>query len=212
MKDSRARYFANNLEELSRTDRIFLNNPVIMQGLGLAPVIVPARTLQTAFILAVGVTLMLMPTRVLGNIIGKKTGFKFHAVLYALISAVVFVAARYIMDIFFGLSLTSVGIYLPLLVLDPLIIKRQTNLQEEDISTSFRRGLASTAGFCLVLFLSAAAREVLAYGTLAGIEVVRFRAMPMADMAAGGFIVLGVLAAVWRAAANAFKRKVNMEA
>lgn len=36
-----------DVEKRARRDRVFLNNPVIMQGLGLAPLIVAATTLKT---------------------------------------------------------------------------------------------------------------------------------------------------------------------
>ncbi|MFV0351967.1 MAG: Rnf-Nqr domain containing protein [Oscillospiraceae bacterium] len=212
MKESRTRFFAENMETLSRRDRVFLNNPVIMQGLGLAPIIVPATNIQNALILAVAVALMLTPTRVLANIISRFTGYKFKAVIYVLTAGLVYVGASYIIEYLFGLTAGNVGIYLPLLVTEPLIIKRHTSQQREKVGTSLQRGIISTIGFCLVLFVSAGIRELLAYGTLGGMEVFRFKMLPMADMVAGGFIILGIIAAIWRAGANTFKKRVSMEA
>lgn len=212
MKESRTRFFAENMETLSRRDRVFLNNPVIMQGLGLAPIIVPATNVQNALILAVAVALMLTPTRVFANIASRYTGYKFKAIIYVLTSGIVYIGASFIVEYLFGLSVGNVGIYLPLLVTEPLIIKRHTSQQREKVSTSLQRGLVSTIGFCLVLFITAAIRELLAYGTVAGVEVFRFKMLPMADMVAGGFIILGIIAAIWRAGANTFKKRVSMEA
>ncbi|NLW79840.1 MAG: electron transporter RnfE [Ruminococcaceae bacterium] len=210
MKDDRVRYFAENMDRLSRRDRVFLNNPVIMQGLGLAPIVIPANSVMSAAVLAMGVLLLLTPTRIIATLIGQHVGFKMRAVVYALTAGVVFIAVAYIMESLFGTQLLSVGIYLPLLVMEPLIVKRFENPQKERIVTSFKKGILTTIGFCLVLFIMAALREVLALGTLGGIEIFRGPLLPMASMPAGGFILLGVVAAIWRAAVNAFKKNVSL--
>ena len=56
---------AMELARRIKKDRVFLNNPVVMQGLGLAPLVVAAVNLQNAVMLAVAVLLILTPTRVL---------------------------------------------------------------------------------------------------------------------------------------------------
>lgn len=55
MNPEKAKYLAENLELRSRTDRLWLNNPVVMQGLGLAPLVVAATTGRNALILAMAV-------------------------------------------------------------------------------------------------------------------------------------------------------------
>lgn len=210
MRDDRIRYFADNMDRLSRRDRIFLNNPVIMQGLGLAPIVIPAVNVKAAFIMAIGVLLLLTPTRMLATFIGQRTGFKFRAVIYALTAGIVYVGVSYCMEYIFGTSLRTVGIYLPLLVLEPLLIKRYESQKRERISTSLKKGLITTVGFCLVLFLVSGIRELLAFGTLGGIEILRVKMLPMALIPAGGFIVLGLIAAVWRSIVNTFKKKISL--
>ncbi len=210
MKDSRVRYFAENMERLSRRDRVFINNPVIMQGLGLAPVVIPATTIGNAALLALGAVMLITPTRMIATAIGQRTGFLLRAIIYALTSGAVYIAVAYAMDMLFGTGLLSVGIYLPLLVLEPLVIKRYESPKRERLSTSFRKGILTTVGFCLVLFLLAGIREVLAYGTIGGVLVFRGNLLPMAALPAGGFILLGLVAAVWRALVNSFKKNVSM--
>lgn len=210
MKEGRARYFAENMDRLSRRDRVFLNNPVIMQGLGLAPIVVPAYNLQNALMLAVAVTLMLTPTRMLATFLGRRTGFKFRAIIYVLTSGLVYVGASYVMDLIYGQAVGNIGLYMPLLVLEPLIIKRYESPQRERVSTSFKKGIITTVGFCMVLFLIAGLREVLSMGTLGGVEVYKGSLLPMAALPAGGLISMGLVAAVWRALVNTFKKSVSL--
>ena len=206
---SRVKSFQDRMDVLQRRDRIFLNNPVIMQGLGIAPVVIPATNLRNAVIIAMAVLLLLTPTRMLATFIGQHTGFKFRAILYVLTAGVVFIGVGYLMDIIFGPAVQNVGIYLALLVVEPLILKRYESPKRERLFTSFKKGMITTVGFCLVLFLVAGLRELLATGQLAGTEVIRSTLWPLAAMPAGGFIILGMIVAVWRSAVSMFKQRVG---
>ncbi len=50
---------------------MFLNNPVVMQGMGLAPLVVLATSGQNAVMLAVAVALLLVPSRVLACLLSR---------------------------------------------------------------------------------------------------------------------------------------------
>lgn len=211
MKDDRVRYFAENMDRLSRRDRILINNPVIMQGLGLATVVIPATSIQNAVVLAAAVLMLLTPTRMIATFIGQRVGFKMRAVVYVLTSGVVFAGVAYAIDLLFGSQAAAVGIYLPLLTVEPLILKRYESPKRERLITSFKKGVVTSLGYCLVLFLVAALREILATGRLAGIELYTGSLLPMMAMPAGGFILLGLIVAVWRAVVNSFKQKIYAE-
>lgn len=211
MKNERVMYFAENMERLSRRDRIFLNNPVIMQGLGLAPIVMPATSIQNAVILAVAVILLLTPTRMMATFISRYVSDGLRAIVYVLTASVLYIGVSYIMDQYmFGTATQAVGIYLPLLVLEPLIIKRYGSAQRERISTSLKKGVITTVGFCLVLFIIAGLREILATGMLGGVPFVKEALLPLAGLPAGGFILLALVAALWRSGVNTFKKKVSL--
>ncbi len=210
MKDNRLRYFAENMDRLSRRDRVFLNNPVVMQGLGLAPIVIAANSLQNALVLATGVALLLTPVRMIATFFGQRVGFIARSIIYALTSGAVYFAVAMAMEYIFGPTVLSVGIYLPLLVLEPLIIKRYESPQSERLVTSLKKGIVTTLGFGLVLLLMGGLRELLATGTLYGVEVLRGTLLPFASLPAGGFILLGLLAAVWRGFVNTFKKNISM--
>ena len=114
-----------DVEKRARRDRVFLNNPVIMQGLGLAPLIVAATTLKNGVMLSVAVLLLLTPTRVLAALLSRFAYFRFRGLTYALTAAAVFVGVRYVMGLLYPVSdLALLGLYLPLLVADPIVLKR----------------------------------------------------------------------------------------
>lgn len=209
MKDRSSRFFADNMDRLSRWDRVFINNPVIMQGLGIAAIVIPATSLRNALVLAFAVLILLTPTRMIATAIGQHVGYKARAVIYALTAGLVYILVAYLTDLVFGTTVANVGIYLPLLVVEPLILKRFESPKKERLFTSFKKGIITTIGYCLVLFLVAGLREFLAVGQLGGIEIYRGALFPLAALPAGGFILLGLVAAIWRAVVMAFKKRVT---
>jgi electron transport complex protein RnfE len=122
---------------------------------------------------------------------------------------VYFLAALALEGIFGPSQLVSVGIYLPLLVMEPLVIKRYENPRHERVITSVKKGLITTMGYWIVLFLLAALREFLGQGTLWGAVIAKTPLLPLAAMPAGGFILLGLLVAVWRVLVSIFREKIE---
>ena len=59
MKRHAAELLTRDPERFFHHDRVFLNNPVVMQGMGLAPLVVLATSGQNALMLAVAVALLL---------------------------------------------------------------------------------------------------------------------------------------------------------
>ena len=66
-----------------KRDRILLNNPVVMQGLGLAPLVVAVINVKNATMLAVAVALLLTPTRVIAAFLSRFSYFRFRGLTYA---------------------------------------------------------------------------------------------------------------------------------
>lgn len=210
MKAHRLQYYASNMDRLSRRDRVFLNNPVIMQGLGLAPIVLPATNIQNALIIGVAVALLLTPTRMIAGLLTRRMGYVFRAITYVLTAGVLYVGVAWLLDIWFGQAVNSVGIFLSLLVMEPLITKRYESAQRERLFTSLKKGVITTLGFLLVLFLVAGIRELLAAGTFAGVEVFRAGLLPMMSEPAGGFLLVGLLAALWRSIVFNFKKRISL--
>ena len=96
-----------------------------------------------------------------------------------------------------------------MLVVEPLLTYRFGRVQEDDekgrLQASASRRLRPAccfAGLCA---------RVLSAGTVFG-HVLSRPVLPMASMPAGGFIVLGVVCAVWRTLAGKYKNYLTSEA
>ena len=225
MKRRSAELIARDPERFFHHDRVFLNNPVVMQGMGLAPLVVLATNGQNALMLAAAVALLLTPSRLLACLLSRLFPLREEhpskaelekkllprSILYSGSAAVVYLAAYPILNRLFGVSLLVLGIYLPMLVVEPLLTYRFGRVQET-LHKAVSKGLRITVGYALLLMLLGCVREWLALGTVFGTPVGQRAVLPMAGMPAGGFIVLGVLCAVWRALAARRKAYLVREA
>ncbi len=202
-----------DLAKRVKRDRLFLNNPVVMQGLGLAPLVVAATNLENAVILSVALFLLLTPTRVLAAALTRFPLFRFRGLTYALCACVVWMGDWYVLNrLFTSADLALLGIYLPLLVADPIVLKRYERPQRERLKTALRKGLITSLGYILAMLVCAAVRELLGSGALMGHVLLPFSPLPIAQLPSGGFILLALIIAVWRGVAGAVKAQMRQGA
>lgn len=193
--------------ELARSvhdDHLWLNNPVMVRGLGLAPVVAAAVSGQNAWMLCAAAALMITATRVLAVAVCHLTGNRWRGPIYAYAAALVYVPAYIILYNLFGTDLSLLGIYLPMLVVEPAVIKRMEAAELETLGEAFRRGINNTLGVCLSVLIVGCLRELLAEGTLFGSAVFPVAPLPLADQPGAGFILVGLIAAVWTAVGGAY--------
>ncbi len=224
MKQRKAEAILRDPGRYAHHDRVFLNNPVIMQGMGLAPLVVLATSGENALMLSAAVLLLLTPSRVLSFFLSKLVPLQENAseeelqvkllprgLIYCGTAAVVYIVVYPVLNRLFGTDLLALGIYLPMLVVEPLLVYRYARVQET-LRKAVSKGLRITAGYILVLLLMGCVRELLSAGTVFGLPVAGAILLPLASMPAGGFILLGIISAVWRALAARYKAFLTNEA
>lgn len=224
MKRKVAEQILKDPEKFAHHDRVFLNNPVVMQGMGLAPLVVLATSGKNTLMLAAAVALLLTPSRVLGYLLSRRLPLQGsrdpedlqkkllpRGLIYCGSAAIVYLAVYPLLNLAFGTDLLALGIYLPMLVVEPLIIYRFGRVQET-LYKAVSKGVRVTVGYVCILLLVGCLRELLAAGTVFGVPVTDRILLPMASLPAGGFILLGVLCAVWRTLARRRKEFLTTEA
>ncbi len=189
----------NNREDIINNERIFVNNPVIFKGLGLAPVIVAGRTFDDAVIIALAVFILLVLTRVGSATINFFINTKLRGPLYVLTAGVSYIAMFFVLTRIFGIAeLLQFHLYLPVLVMDPIIIKRYERKTREPIFKAITKGLRTALGFALAIIVIGTVREFLAFGTVNDVVLMSQPIFPLAKLVSGGFIITGIIAAVWK--------------
>ncbi len=189
----------NNRENIINNERIFINNPVIFKGLGMAPVIVVGRTFDDALIIGLAVFILLVITRVGAALVNMVINTKFRGPLYVLSAGASYVVMFFVLTRLFGISeLLHFHLYLPVLVMDPIIIKRYERKTREPILKALTKGIRTALGFALAIIVVGTIRELLAFGTVNDIVLMTEPIFPLARLVSGGFIVTGIVAAVWK--------------
>lgn len=212
MKIDKARYIAENFDEVCTKDRVFLNNPVIFHSLGIAPLVVMDTSGRNALMLFAAVLLLLPIVRVVPMLLMEHFGEKSRPMLVCGVAALAYIPVYFILYLIFQKNLLSLGIYLPMLVCEPLVIQRFEHTLDASISQTVRKSIGFTLGYGLVLFVLGLVREFLALGQLFGVQVTKLLFFPLASTPMGGFILLGLLAAAWQYGLIRYKKYVNMEA
>ena len=120
--------------------------------------------------------------------------------VYAYSAAIVYVPAYLILYQLFGTDLTLLGIYLPMMVVEPVIIKRMEATELETIGEAFRRGINNTIGVCVwqSCWLECCGNCSVSAPCFDH-TVLAFAPLPLVSQPAGGFLLLGILAALWTA-------------
>ncbi len=194
-----------------RKRKITLSNPVFIKGLALAPLAVAASSVKNSLILSLAVILLLTPTRVITSLITRRMSVPLKTFFYPLVSALVFGVAYYLMYMMLGTAAFSLGVYLPVLVVDPLIVKNFEKTRKESFKYSIINGLRNTAGFVVACMLTGTVRELLAKGTVLGIQVLKVKLLPMAANSFGGFMIIGLICALWNMWVNIYHDKLERE-
>lgn len=194
-------------------EHIGLNNPVMVRGLGLAAVVAAANDGDNALMLSVAVLMLLTFTRVLAVAVCHLTGNRFRPVIYCYAAALCYIPTYLVAYNLFGNDLAVLGIYLPLLVVDPAVLKRMEFDELESVGHAFRLGINNSLGVCLATMLVGCLRELLAAGTLFDRKILARALLPVAGQVSGGFLIVGLLAAVWLAVRGMYveykKEEVN---
>ena len=194
-------------------EHIGLNNPVMVRGLGLAAVVAAATDGDNALMLSVAVLMLLTFTRVLSVAVCHLTGNRFRPVIYCYAAALCYIPTYLVAYNLFGNDLAVLGIYLPLLVVDPAVLKRMEFDELESVGHAFRLGINNSLGVCLATMLVGCLRELLAAGTLFDRKILARALLPVAGQVSGGFLIVGLLAAVWLAVRGMYveykKEEVN---
>ncbi|MBQ7284389.1 MAG: hypothetical protein IJW74_06040 [Oscillospiraceae bacterium] len=212
MKNKNYSLLYSNWDETVRRRKVLLSNPVFIKGLALAPLVVAATTLQNGILLSIAVFCLLTPARLVTSVITRHMSMPLKTFFYPFVSAIIFAFVYYYMYKLLGTQVLMLGVYLPILIVDPLVVKNFEKTRKEDALYSIINGLRNTAGFVVACLIISAVREFLAFGTLAGIKIVGYKLLPMAQYPFGGFLIIALLCALWAQLVKNYKYKVEVEA
>lgn len=146
---------------------LWKNNPGLVQLLGLCPLLAVTATLTNALGLGVATMLVLIGSNVLVSLVRDYVPKEIRIPVFVMIIAALVTAVQLLVNAYaYGLYM-SLGIFLPLIVTNCIIIGRAEAFASRNnaFSAAFD-GLMMGLGFTLVLAVLGATREILGQGTL----------------------------------------------
>ncbi len=177
----------NNWNDIQKLwlDRLWTNNPGLVQLLGLCPLLAVSNTLQNAFALGIATLVTLLISNTIISLLKPWLRRETRIIVYVLVIASAVTLIDLTMQAYWPDLHRVLGLFIPLIVTNCAIIARaEVFASRQAVWPSVLDALACGTGFLLVLCLLGFVRETLAASGLL-----------LAILPPGAFITMGLLIA-----------------
>lgn len=176
------------------------DNVVLVQGLGLCPIIAAGTTLQKGVALTVCTAAVLLPSSLLMSVIGKKMPAALRTPIYTILAMVLMVACGFVMNTYISPELyASLYVFLPLMAVNTLFTYRAGGFSVgRHPVLAMTDSVGTSLGFGVVICIISTLREMAATGTVWGKPLGYDARFPEAAYPFAAIILLGFMAALLR--------------
>ncbi|MFH1612436.1 MAG: RnfABCDGE type electron transport complex subunit E [bacterium] len=181
------------------TNGILKENAVLRLMIGLCPVLAVSSNVKDALGMAVAVLFVLVASNIVISFIRKIVPDQIRIPIFIIIISTFVTTADYLMKAYVPEIHKSLGIFVPLIVVNCIILGRAEAFAcKNSVFHSLLDGLGMGLGFALILFLIASVREILGGGTFLGINILSFNFKPalIMKLAPGAFITIAFFMAI----------------
>lgn len=179
-------------------DGIIVNNPNLVQLLGMCPTLATSTSMSNAIGMGLSATLVLIGSNIVISLLRKFIPNKIRIASYIVIIAGFVTIIDMLIQAYVPALSNSLGLFIPLIVVNCIILARAESFASKNKPLpSALDGLSMGLGFTFSLCALAFIREILGAGTIFGMELFG-GAVPVSVFAlpAGGFLTLGFVIAV----------------
>lgn len=174
----------------------FIYNPVLTQAIGVCTIVAIGTTLKISLIFSILLGALLVIMELLSSLIFKRLSRWLRISIYMLISTLLLLPVTLYMDKNFSELSAAMGIFLPLLAVNSIIVIRcEIFAVNNNVRNSFFDALAASVGFTAVSIIVGTVREILAYGSIFGKTITHMPHLSGIALPFGGILILGFLAA-----------------
>jgi electron transport complex protein RnfE len=171
--------------------------PLFRIVLGLCPALAVTTTMENGLGMGVAATFVLVCSNGLISLLRNVIPSEVRVACYIVIIAAFVVAVEMLMKAYFFSLSESLGIFIPLIVVNCIILGRaEAFARKNGVLASLADGLGMGLGFTLALTVLAMLRELLGAGTLGlvfGERVLLAQPFGFFQQAPGAFVALGIL-------------------
>lgn len=175
---------------------IFTENPTFRIMVGMCPTLAISVAVVDGIGMGLAATFVLIGSNVITSVLRNIIPDKVRIPAFVLIIATFVTIVQLLLKGFVPALDKSLGIYIPLIVVNCIIIARaEAYAYKNGVMASLFDGIGMGVGFTLALTILATIREVFGKGAFAGISIFGkdFQAIGYLAIQPGGFIVLGLL-------------------
>ncbi|CCU78488.1 Electron transport complex protein RnfE [Halanaerobium saccharolyticum subsp. saccharolyticum DSM 6643] len=181
------------------TNGLWAENPIIRLVIGMCPTLAVTNTASNGLAMGLATSFVLIMSEIVISIIKKLIPANVRIPSYILIIATFVTFTDYFLKAFFPGIAASLSIFIPLIVVNCLILGRQEAFASKNPThRAIADGLGMGIGFTWVLTLLGMIRELFGMGSMFGFQLLGewYRPMVIMVLPAGAFITLGILVGI----------------
>ena len=189
---------------------IFNENPILRLVLGTCPTLAVTSTAMNGFGMGMATTFVLVFSNIVISIIRNFIPDKVRIPAFIVVIATFVTIVQMVMQAFVPALYESLGIFIPLIVVNCLILARaEAFASKNSIIPSAVDGMGMGLGFTLGLVIIGSIREIIGNGSIFGLTLfgAGYEPMLLMVLAPGGFITYGLVLGTYNSITEHFKNK-----
>lgn len=174
-------------------------NPVLGQLLGMCSTLAVTTSVENSLGMGAATSVVLIFSNIFISLLRNFIPKQIRIASYIVIISGFVTTVQFIMQAFFEELYASLGLFIPLIVVNCIILGRaEAFASKNSVGYAALDGVFMGVGYTAALFVLGAVREILGNGTFFGVSVFgdKFEPVTMIAQAPGAFIVLGCLIAL----------------
>ena len=178
---------------------LWAENPIIRLVIGMCPTLAVTNSAENGLAMGLATSFVLIMSEFVISIIKKLIPANVRIPSYILIIATFVTFTDYFLKAFFPGIASSLSIFIPLIVVNCLILGRQEAFASKNPThRAVADGIGMGIGFTWVLTLLGMIREFFGMGSMFGFQLLGewYRPMVIMILPAGAFITLGILVGI----------------
>ena len=202
----------NRFKEIA-LDGTVRQNPTFRLVLGTCPTLALTTAALNCLGMGAAVIFVLVCSNVIISLLRNVIPDKVRIPCFIVIIATFVTLVRMFMEAFIPDLYDSLGVFLPLIVVNCIILGRAESFASHNpVGESALDGLFMGIGFTLAITLMGMVREVLGSGSLFGVQLWEGFKIGFFTNAAGAFLTYGLFIAIFTVCYNAVERKLKRKA
>ena len=201
----------NNENDVSFKSIVFngllKKNPILVGGLVIAPVVVIGNSFMNVLALTLAFSVITFFTLLVSSFVPKNIVFSIRIIMYTFIGSLVYVPSAILLGYLIPDGIEAMGVFFPLLIANGMIsFRSEAMFFQESKGHMLLDIIFCILGYDAAVLLYGFIREILGSGTVCGTMI----GMPVVfagfENPFGGFILLGIMAALLRVVLLTIKR------